>query len=150
MPQATSDVPLVWHSTPLRVPLFEVDLGQAVYHGNYFHLLELGRESYLRQVGYPYKQFMDLSMHLTIVEVTCNYRKSLRYDDEIEVRSAVIWWRSRSLGFEQEIYRPGDSGEPELCFKATLSMVCVRFTGQPTVLPKPFLDALKRWSGADA
>jgi hypothetical protein len=25
-----------WHRTRLRVPLFAVDLGQAVYHGNYF------------------------------------------------------------------------------------------------------------------
>ncbi|MHC1742689.1 MAG: acyl-CoA thioesterase [Syntrophobacteraceae bacterium] len=150
MPQAVSDIPLVWHTTSLRVPLYEVDLGQAVYHGNYFHLLELGRELYLRSVGYPYKRFMEQSLHLTIVELTCNYRRSLRYDDAIEVRSAVSWWKSRSLAFEQEIHRSGASGELELCFKATLNMVCVRFSGQPTVIPKDFLDLLKLWLNLDA
>ena len=32
-----------WHKTELRAPVFEVDLGQAVYHGNYFHVFELAR-----------------------------------------------------------------------------------------------------------
>jgi acyl-CoA thioester hydrolase len=145
MVQATPDVTLVWHKTSLRVPLYEVDLGQAVYHGNYFHLLELGRESFLRHLGYPYRRFMDQNMHLTIVELTCNYRKSLRYDDEIEVRTAVRWWRSRSLAFDQAIYRAGPSGEPDLCAGATLNMVCVRFSGQPAAIPKDFLDLLERW-----
>jgi len=145
MSQLPTDAPLVWHTTSLRVPLFEVDLGQAVYHGNYFHLLELGRECFLRDLGYPYKHFMDQSMHLTIVELTCNYRKSLRYDDEIEVRTAVSWWRSRSLAFEQAIHRMGASGESELCTQATLNMVCVRFSGQPTVIPRDFLELVKSW-----
>lgn len=145
MTQTNPEASLVWHSTSLRIPLFEVDLGQAVYHGNYFHLFELGRESFLRNLGYPYKRFMDQSLHLTIVELTCHYRKSLRYDDSIEVRSAVRWWRSRSLAFEQTITRAGTTGEPELCAQATLNMVCVRFTGQPTVIPKDFLELLQRW-----
>lgn len=145
MTQSADDTPRVWHSTPLRVPLYEVDLGQAVYHGSYFHLLELGRECFLRDLGYPYKRFMDQSLHLTIVELTCNYRKSLRYDDSIEVRTAVGWWRSRSLGFEQAVYRAKPDGESELCTQASMSMVCVRFTGQPTVIPADFLDLLKAW-----
>ncbi len=145
MTHPTPDVPLVWHATALRVPLFEVDLGQAVYHGNYFHLFELGRESFLRDLGYPYKRFMEQNLHLTVVELTCQYRKSLRYDDSIEVRSAVSWWRSRSLAFEQTITRAGTEAEPELCAQATLHMVCVRFTGQPTVIPKDFIQRLERW-----
>jgi acyl-CoA thioester hydrolase len=145
MSQQSEDAPLIWHTTRLRVPLFEVDLGQAVYHGNYFHLLELGREAFLRDLGYPYKRFMDQSLHLTLVEVTCNYRKSLRYDDEIQVGTAVSWVRSRSLGFEQAIHRPGSGGDLELCTQVTLNMVCVRFSGQPAVIPREFLDLLKRW-----
>lgn len=36
-----------YHITGLRVPFFEVDMGQAVYHGNYYHFFELGREDFL-------------------------------------------------------------------------------------------------------
>ncbi len=133
------------HSTELRVPLFEVDLGQAVYHGNYFHLFELGREDFLRELGYPYRRFMEQQLHLTVVETACAYRKSLHYDELIQIRTAVEWWRSRSLAFQQKIYRTDSAGEYELCTSATLNMVCVRFDGRPTVLPEDFISLLQGW-----
>ncbi len=132
------------HKTSLRVPLFEVDLGQAVYHGNYFHLFELAREDYLRQLGYPYKCFMDQQLHLTVVEMSCSYRRSLHYDDQIEVETALLWRRSRSLAFSQEIYREEEQNKTQLCTKATLNMVCVSFSGKPTILPVDFVHLLDR------
>jgi acyl-CoA thioester hydrolase len=130
----------------MRVPLFEVDLGQAVYHGNYYHLFELGRESFFRDLGFPYKRFMDQEMHLTIVEAHCNYRKSLHYDEEIQVRTGVAWRRSRSLGLLQSILREEPASEPVLCTQLTLSMVCVKFSGKPTVLPSEFVSLLEKWN----
>lgn len=132
------------YRTRLRVPLFEVDLGQAVYHGNYFHLFELAREDYLRQLGYPYKRFMNRQLHLTVVETSCSYRRPLRYDDRIEIVTALLWRRSRSLAFSQDIYREEEEEKPLLCTKATLAMVCVDFTGKPTVLPADFVQLLER------
>lgn len=137
--------PRSWHTARMRVPLFEVDLGQAVYHGNYFHLFELGRESFFRDLGFPYKRFMDGEMHLTIVEAHCNYRKSLHYDEEIEVRTGVLWKRSRSLGLTQSIYRDEGASERILCTQLNLNMVCVKFSGKPTVLPSEFVSLLEKW-----
>jgi len=131
-----------YHITRLRVPLFEVDLGQAVYHGNYFHFLELGREDFLRTIGFPYSEFMKRELHLTIVECSCVYRKPLHYDENIEIHSRIIWIRRRSLGMEQLIYREGASGTNELTTQATLNMVCVRFSGRPSVLPEDFCRLL--------
>lgn len=142
---ATRPEPRFWHTTCLRVPLFEVDLGQAVYHGNYFHLFELGREDFFRELGYPYKRFMDQEMHLTIVEAHCSYRKSLRYDDAIEVRTGLSWRRSRSLGLVQSIHRREGTLEPSLCTELFLNMVCVKFSGRPTVLPSEFVSLLELW-----
>lgn len=136
-----------FHRTEIRVPLFEVDLGKAVYHGNYFHLLELAREDFLRCLGYPYRVFMEQQLHLTIVELSCAYRKALHYDDLVEIHSGVTWWRSRSLAFEQQIYRLNDSGDAQLCTNATLNMVCVRFDGRPSVLPADFVGLLQQWAG---
>lgn len=139
------EAPAVWHKTQLRVPLYEVDVGQAVYHGNYYHLFELAREAFLRDLGYPYKRFMDQEMHLTIVEIACSYRRSLHYDELIEAHSGILWWRRRSLAFSQLLFR--DDGKPEktLCTRATFNMVCVRFSGQPTVLPAEFVKLLEEW-----
>jgi acyl-CoA thioester hydrolase len=137
--------PKVLHKTRLRVPLYEVDLGHAVYHGNYFHLLELAREGFLRDLGYPYRRFMDQQLHLTVVEASCSYRRSLHYDDLIEVHTGVLWWRRRSMAFAQAIYRDEGEQGPALCTRATLNMVCVRFTGQATTLPAEFVALLKEW-----
>lgn len=144
--KAVEEIPGRYHTTVLRVPLFDVDLGQAVYHGNYFHLLELGREDFLRTLGHPYRRFMDQQLHLTIVECNCTYRRPLHYDDLITVHTGVAWWRTRSLAFSQLITREEADGDSVLCTQATLNMVCVRFTGQPTHLPEVFVELLKVWS----
>ena len=138
-PPASDSADISYHITGVRVPLFEVDLGQAVYHGNYFHLFEIGREDFLRQIGFPYKEFMNRQLHLTIVESTCAYRKPLHYDDLIEIHTAIAWTRRRSIGFSQIIFREKENGEKELCTRADLNMVCVRFTGKPVVLPEDFM-----------
>jgi YbgC/YbaW family acyl-CoA thioester hydrolase len=140
--------PKAWHKTQLRVPLFEVDLGMAVYHGNYYHLLELGREAFLRDLGYPYRRFMDQQLHLTVVEATCSYRRSLHYDDLIEIHTGLLWRRRRSLAFSQKVFRDEGGESPALCTQAVLNMVCIGFTGQATVLPGDFVELLEAWNGA--
>ena len=141
----SDDLSGIWHKTQFRVPLYEVDLGQGVYHGNYFHLFEQGREAFLRDLGYSYRRFMDQRLHLTIVEVSCSYRQPVLYDDVIEVHTGIKWLRTRSLSFVQAIYRQEENREPVLCTEATLNMVCIRFNGQPSTLPMDFVDMLKDW-----
>jgi acyl-CoA thioester hydrolase len=145
-PAGINRSPLSYHITGLRVPLFEVDLGQAVYHGNYFHLLELAREDFLRKIGFPYREFMKRQLHLTIVESSCVYRKPLHYDEEIEIHSRITWNRRRSLAMEQLIFRGDASGTKELTTQAVLNMVCVRFSGRPAILPEDFCRAISEYA----
>ncbi len=140
-----------YHITNLRVPLFEVDLGQALYHGNYYHLLELGREDMLRKTGFPYREFLNRQLHLSVIDARCKYRKFLRYDDQIELHTGIVALGRRSLSFSQLIYRPvqasanGESKDPglELCTQCRLDMVCVHFSGKPTLLPDEFRKAVE-------
>lgn len=135
-----------YHITRVRVPLFEVDAGQGVYHGNYFHLFEQGREDFLREIGFPYLEFMNRRLHLAVVEVVCSYRKSLRYDDMIEIHTAVAWTRTRSIGFSQIIFREGANGGRELCTRVDFSMVCIRFSGRSAVFPDDFMKIIEELS----
>jgi len=140
-----------YHITSLRVPFFEVDMAQAVYHGNYFHLFELGREDFLRKTGFPYREFLNRQLHLTIIDSRCKYRKALRYDDEIQIHTGIILLSRRNLKFSQLIYRQaeawatGEMENPELqlCTETQLNMICVRFTGQATHLPEDFRLAVE-------
>jgi len=142
-----------YHVTSLRVPLFEVDMGQAVYHGNYYHFLEVGRTDMLRKIGYPYIKLTSRQLHLTIVESRCKYRKALNYDDEIEIHTGITSLNRRGLSFSQLIYRPsrdtaecqktGVRLELELCTAAQLNMLCVSFAGRVTPLPEEFRSAVE-------
>ncbi len=123
-----------------RIPLYEIDLGNAMYHGNYFHLFEIARDDFWRQIGFPYKKIMDLRMHLTIVECQCRYRKPLFYDEEVYIATAVTKVGNRSLSLSQKIFRPPKN---ELCTEATLNMVCVTFEGKPTRLPAELKKVLQ-------
>jgi len=145
---SNDEIPVVWHKTQLRIPLYEVDLGQAVYHGNYYHLFELAREAFLRDLGYPYKRFMEQQLHLTVVETACSYRRSLHYDDLVEAHTSILWRRRRSLAFSQIFFRDEGEAGMMLCTRATLNMVCVRFTGQPTVLPADFTRLVEEWQAS--
>jgi len=139
-----------YHITSLRVPFFEVDMGQTVYHGNYFHFFDLGRINLINKAGFPYREFLNRQLHLTIIESRCKYRKALHYDDRIEIHTAITSVSRRNLTFSQLIFRlpetaARETGSPqlELCTEAQLNVICVRFTGQPTVLPEDFRLAVE-------
>jgi acyl-CoA thioester hydrolase len=142
-PAGTDGADISYHITGVRVPLFEVDLGQAVYHGNYFHLFETAREDFLRQIGFPYREFMNRQLHLAVVESSCSYRKPLRYDDQVEIHTGPAWVRRRSVSFRQSIFRENGRGQMELCTQACLNMVCVRFSGKAAALPDDFITLVK-------
>ncbi len=134
-----------WHVMLLRVPLHEVDLGMAVYHGNYYHLFQVARDEFLRDAGFSYKRIMDLELHLTIVETHCEYRKALHYDDLVQVHTRPSWMRTRSLGMEQKITRRDDSGKALLCTRLSLGLVCVTFQGLATRIPKELAACLQKY-----
>jgi acyl-CoA thioester hydrolase len=127
-------------------------MGQAVYHGNYYHLFELAREDLLRKAGFPYRELVNRQLHLSVVESRCKYRKTLRYDDEIDIHTGITALSRRSLTFSQLIYRLPEApptrrtgGKPglELCTEAQLNMFCVNFTGQVAPLPEDFRLAVE-------
>jgi acyl-CoA hydrolase len=90
-PVDTNCATFSYHITRLRVPLFEVDLGN-------------------------------------------------------QIHSRIIWNRRRSLAVSQLIFREGESGFRGLTTQATLTMVCVRFSGRPALLPEDFCGPVSQYA----
>ncbi|MDM8522579.1 thioesterase family protein [Desulfococcaceae bacterium HSG8] len=135
-----------FHTCSLRVPLYEIDLGQGVYHGNYYHLFEIAREAFFREIGFPYKSLMEMQLHLTVAEALCKYKESLHYDEQIDIHTSVSWVRDRSLGVVQRVYKKDKAGNPLLCTDLSLNLVCVRFGGGAFPLPTEFAGCLERYT----
>ena len=127
------------HRFRYLIPLFEVDMGQAVYHGNYFHLFELAREALLREIGFGYPELVARQLHLAVVEAHCHYRLPVRYADEIEIVTRVTQVRTRSVHFAQELYLQPDN---RLATTAILKLVCINFSGKPVALPPELRNLL--------
>ncbi len=129
-----------FHKTKLRIPLFEVDLGQGVYHGNYFHLFEVARDDFFRAIGFPYKDFMARKLHLAVAQLACAYYKPLGYDDIVIVKTGISSIKSRSIEIIQQIL-----SNDHICTQAEFAMVCVGFDGKVSKLPMEFVERADKW-----
>lgn len=135
------------HRFTCRVPLFEVDMGQAVYHGNYFHFFEAARAALLQEAGCSYPALVDDQFHLAVVEAHCRYRRPVGYDDEILILTHITQMKSRSLTFQQRLHQVATG---ELATDLTLTTICINASGKPTSLPEKLRQALRDWLSAPA
>jgi acyl-CoA thioester hydrolase len=72
----------------LRVRFCETDAMGVVHHASYLAYLEETRVEYLRALGRPYDRLRAEGTEFPVVEAALQYRKPLRFDDEVDV--AVI------------------------------------------------------------
>jgi acyl-CoA thioester hydrolase len=128
------------HRFSYRIPLYEVDMGQAVYHGNYFHFFELAREALLRDLGFGYPELVARQIHLAVVEAHCQYRQPVRYDDQIDIYTTIPALKSRSVQFHQQLFL---SATGKLATETRLTTVSVNFAGKPIALPPELRQKLE-------
>lgn len=128
------------HRFSYRIPFYEIDMGRAVYHGNYFHLFELAREALLRDLGFSYPELVARQIHLAIVEAHCQYRQPVRYDDQIDIFTTIPILKSRSVQFCQQLFL---SATGKLATEARLTTISVSFAGKPIPLPPELRQKLE-------
>jgi acyl-CoA thioester hydrolase len=71
----------------VRVRYAETDKMGVVYYANYFVWFEVARADLLRSLGWSYREMEHAGVSLPVIEAHCEYRRSARYDDELEVRA---------------------------------------------------------------
>jgi acyl-CoA thioester hydrolase len=71
----------------VRVRYAETDKMGVVYYANYFVWFEVARTDLLRSLGWSYREMEHAGVSLPVLEAECQYHRSVRYDDELEVRA---------------------------------------------------------------
>jgi acyl-CoA thioester hydrolase len=117
----------------LRVRYAETDQGGVAYYANYFVWFEMGRSEYCRAVGYPYTKIEEQGYLMVVAEATARYKRSVRYDDPLIVRTTMPEIRRRVCRFGYQIINE-DSGEPVAEGETTHVVVDMK-SGRPTALP---------------
>jgi len=94
----------------VRVRYAETDQMGVVYYANYFVWFEVGRTDWLRETGSSYRDMEQSDGYaLPVIEAHCSYRKSAKYDDELDVRTTASLVSPVRLQFTYEVVRASDA-----------------------------------------
>ena len=123
-----------------RVIYGDTDQMGVVYYANYLRWFEKGRSEFLRQIGLPYAAIERQGFNFPVVEVSCRYIHSARYDDDIRIETALAELGRASLSFAYRILRAEDA-----CLLATGSTkhACLDPGGRITRVPHELRDAFE-------
>ncbi|MEM9372819.1 MAG: thioesterase family protein [Planctomycetota bacterium] len=130
----------------VRVRYVECDPMGVAHHASYLPWLEMGRTELLRTSGVTYGQMEADGFFLVITRCELKYRRPIRYDDVIEVRTRVEGGSRIKIRHTYElalIERNGmapDATDPAVpvdgvCAVATTELACVGGSGRPQQLP---------------
>ena len=114
-------------TTEVRVRYAETDQMGVVYYANYLVWFEIGRVEVLRSLGFSYRQLEEEhGCILPVIEATCRYRASARYDDQILIEASPAMLRGPIIKFAYRILRKSSDGiEPLLLAEGeTVHVVC--------------------------
>lgn len=122
-----------------RVPFFDTDAMGIVHHANYVRYLELSRVAYLEEHDLPYQSYIDQGLHVAVIRVETRYRRSLRFDDRVQIACWLDWVKGVSLGFRYALHL-----DRELVMTATTDHAVVDAQGRPHAIPKERREAFRR------
>ena len=106
----------------LKVPYYDVDLMQIVWHGNYLKYFDVARQTLFRKYGVDLRRYMEDTRYVfPIVRSTIKYIWPLRFDDEFTCRVVLKEARVRIvLDFEIKLISNG-----RFCAKGWTEQVAV-------------------------
>jgi len=120
-------------SFPIRVYWEDTDAGGVVYHASYVRFLERARTEWLRAQGVGQQALRERDdLVLVIRDMSLDFEKPARLDDELHVSVAVVERRPASLRMAQEITRAG-----QVLVRAQVRVAClVASSFRPRPLPE--------------
>jgi len=140
-PQAALPQPRV-HVHPWRVIYGDTDQMGVAYYANFLRWFEVGRNEYLRAVGYLYRQLEADGIVLPVVEVGCRYLRPAVYDDLLHIESCIEDLGRVRVRFAYRIARAA-TGET-LATGFTVHGALDR-QGAPSRFPERFLESLREF-----
>ncbi|HEX8022721.1 acyl-CoA thioesterase [Mucilaginibacter sp.] len=107
----------------IEVKFSDVDMLGVVWHGNYIRYFEDGREAFGKQYGLGYMDVYNAGYVVPIVNVNCDYKRFLRYEDKVIIETVYTPTESAKINFA---YRLLNVQTGELIVKGSTVQVFVR------------------------
>jgi acyl-CoA thioester hydrolase len=123
-----------------RVEFADTDMAGIIHFASYFRYMEVTEHAFFRSLGLSiHPREAEHPVGWPRVHVSCDFKRPLRFEDEVEVHLRVREKREKSLSYEF-IFRRVD-GEPGLeVARGSFTVVCVAVdpeTEQMRAVPIP-------------
>ena len=92
------------NTTEQHVRFSEVDALGIVWHGNYVRYFEDGREAFGKQYGLGYLDVFSQGYATPIVNMQCDYKKFLRYNDTVIIETTYTACEPAKLVFRYKLF----------------------------------------------
>ncbi len=115
-----------------RVPFADTDLAGIVHFSNFFRYMENAEHAFYRSLGYSVHPGGTAAKGLESypgigwprVSATCDYRKPLRFEQEVDVAIRIVERRSKTIEYEFQ-FLVDEADEPVAV--GSLTVICVSF-----------------------
>ncbi|HUR41235.1 MAG TPA: tol-pal system-associated acyl-CoA thioesterase [Verrucomicrobiae bacterium] len=138
------DEPLPTFYWPVRAYYEDTDASGVVYHAVYLKYFERARTEWLRAMGFGQQSLRGrLDVVFTVANLSVDYLRPARLDDDLEVTVVVAEMRRASLHFKQVLTRRGERDTP--LARATVRVGAVDVgTFRPCALPDEFVEYVEK------
>jgi len=124
-----------------RVSWADTDAAQVVHFSNYFRFFEKTEEEFYRHLGFTFKDVHDKGLWFPRVEAFCQFQKSARFNDLLEVELTIEDLREKSIKYGFKIFNKESAA---LLAKGYMVVVVAdKQTGKATRIPKEIAEKLK-------
>lgn len=128
------------NTTTIRVRYGETDQMGVVYHGNYAQYFEIGRTEWLRSIGVTYKDMEKSGIMLPVISLSCNFKKSALYDDELTITTLLKKQPTVKIEFDVEIRNQNNE---LICTGNSILAFLNSVTKKPIRCPEHLLKKIK-------
>jgi len=110
-----------------------------VNNGRYFEFFEAGRNTLLREMGYPYTSLEKINYGLPVIEAHANYVSTAKYDDIITIKAYLKQMPAVRVKIEYELY----VNEKLIVTGHTIHSFIKLDLMKPTRPPQEFIELVK-------
>ena len=97
-------------ATRISIRFSEVDSMSIVWHGNYAMYFEQAREAFGKKYGLEYLKIYFNGYYAPIVKLSFDYKKVLKYGDDVEVKITYVPTVSAKICYEYQVFAKSKSG----------------------------------------
>ncbi len=125
-----------------RVEFSETDMAGIMHYSNYFRFMETAEHAFFRSLGFSIVTDMtDPPVGWPRVHASCDFRRPLRFEDQVEVRLLVKEKKRKALTYQFRFRKIGDAHGGEVAV-GEVTVVCVQRQKDGTMKAVTIPDAI--------